>query len=74
MGSSNTAGVSSDDLGIIPRVINQFFGEIEKRKSKSEFLLKASFLEIYNEEIKDLLDTTLVNTGRMKYNYYIIIP
>jgi len=31
------------------------FEEIEKRKEKAEFILKVSFLEIYCEELHDLL-------------------
>lgn len=42
-------------MGIIPRVINEVYKLIEEKKNKIEFRVKASFLEIYNEEIKDLL-------------------
>ena len=56
MGSSNVFNISEDDLGIIPRVIKSIFQEVEVRKLKNESLLKVSFLEIYNEEILDLLD------------------
>lgn len=41
---------------MIPKVINELFVEIEKRKNEAEFNVKASFLEIYNEQIIDLLD------------------
>nr|XP_048291420.1 chromosome-associated kinesin KIF4-like [Myodes glareolus] len=41
-------------IGIIPRVIQLLFKEINK-KSDFEFTLKVSYLEIYNEEIVDLL-------------------
>jgi len=30
---------------------------VEARKTKAEFIIKCSFLEIYNEELNDLLDT-----------------
>ena len=29
---------------------------MDKRKAKTEFIIKCSFLEIYNEELNDLLD------------------
>ncbi|XP_021106175.1 chromosome-associated kinesin KIF4A isoform X3 [Heterocephalus glaber] len=41
-------------VGVIPRVIQLLFKEIDK-KSDFEFTLKVSYLEIYNEEILDLL-------------------
>lgn len=56
MGTAETSGLSEEEVGIVPRVINFIFDEIEKRKSKAEFVVKASFLEIYNEDIHDLLD------------------
>lgn len=69
MGSGHTVGINEEDLGIIPRAIQFMYDEIAKRKA--EFIIKCSFLEIYNEEIHDLLDTTatnkvesLVNTGK----------
>jgi kinesin family protein 4/21/27 len=56
MGSGNTKGIRDEDQGIIPRVIGTLFQEIEARKSKAEFIVKCQFLEIYNEELHDLLD------------------
>lgn len=56
MGSNNWTNVNEEELGIIPRVIRNIFFEIDKKKEKVEFVVKASFLEIYNEEIVDLLD------------------
>jgi len=37
-------------------VIKLLFEEVEKRKSKADIIIKCSFLEIYNEELHDLLD------------------
>jgi hypothetical protein len=56
MGSGYTIGLKDEDLGIIPRVIKLIFNEVEKRKNKAEFIIKCTFLEIYNEELNDLLD------------------
>ena len=42
--------------GIIPRVFRQIFSSIEKNSFEGvNFLLQVSFLEIYNDEIRDLL-------------------
>jgi len=56
MGSGYTIGLEPSQFGIIPRVIHLIFEEVEQRKKKSEFIIKCSFLEIYNEELHDLLD------------------
>ena len=62
MGSGYIVGVDEEDLGIIPRVIRQIFHEVEARKDKAEFIIKCSFLEIYNEELQDLLDSGRENS------------
>jgi hypothetical protein len=56
MGSGFTFGVREEDLGIIPRVIRLIFQEEENRRHQAVFIIKCSFLEIYNEELIDLLD------------------
>jgi hypothetical protein len=55
--------------GIIPRAIRQIFEEIAERKRKDAGLrikVMVSFLEIYNEEIKDLLDHQPTMNGKAK--------
>ncbi|NXI55469.1 KIF4 protein, partial [Chloroceryle aenea] len=55
MGSSYTANQEHDpNVGVIPRVIKLLFKEKGQRQDW-EFLLKVSYLEIYNEDILDLL-------------------
>jgi len=44
------------------------FDEVEKRKDKIEFIIKCSFLEIYNEELNDLLDPNIVNNSSKQIN------
>jgi hypothetical protein len=41
--------------------------EIDLKKSKSEFLLKVSYFEIYNDNIIDLLDTNALQANRIKF-------
>ena len=56
-GAGKTHTMSGDEnaRGIIPRAFEQIFGAIEKKSASSEYLIQVSFLEIYNEEIRDLL-------------------
>jgi microcompartment protein CcmL/EutN len=57
-----TKGPSSidinDEFGVIPRVLNDLFLKIEDEKEKDDvkFTVKVSFVEVYNEEIKDLFN------------------
>ena len=52
MGSPTPGDV--ENLGIIPRAIEEIFTYIEDAKD-AEFMLRASYLEVYNEKINDLL-------------------
>ncbi|XP_019436967.1 PREDICTED: kinesin-like protein KIN-7N [Lupinus angustifolius] len=45
---------SETDPGVIPRAVKDVFSKIE-RMSDREFLIRVSYMEIYNEEINDLL-------------------
>ncbi|XP_072231049.1 kinesin family member 4 [Leuresthes tenuis] len=55
MGGTYTSAQENDpSVGVIPRVIKRIFEEREKR-TDCEFYLAVSYLEIYNEEILDLL-------------------
>ena len=40
-------------------MIDLIFREVDKRSSKSEIIVKCAFLEIYNEELHDLLETNV---------------
>ena len=51
---TGTAG----ELGLIPRICNALFFFIENHNNGEEFSVEASYLEIYNERICDLLDST----------------
>lgn len=48
-----TMGMLSDEAGIIPRVLQQLFNKLER--DDSENCVKCSFIELYNEELRDLL-------------------
>ena len=50
--------VSDPDRGIIPRSMEEIFAYIQSAKRKSQtFMVRASYLQIYNEIISDLLKT-----------------
>ncbi|KAL7647789.1 UNVERIFIED_CONTAM: hypothetical protein RMT77_001398 [Armadillidium vulgare] len=52
-GVNSTSDENLSGAGIIPRCVNQLFDEL--RIQKNEFTMKVSFLELYNEELFDLL-------------------
>ncbi|XP_028924822.1 kinesin-like protein KIF21B isoform X1 [Ornithorhynchus anatinus] len=66
MGTGFDVSTAEDEHGIIPRAIAHLFGGIEERKRRAqeqglvgpEFKVSAQFLELYNEEILDLFDST----------------
>lgn len=53
--TSNLDG-SPETRGIIPRACAQLFSHIEQDTSGTEYTIKCSFLEIYKETLRDLLD------------------
>ncbi|EED19104.1 kinesin family protein (BimC), putative [Talaromyces stipitatus ATCC 10500] len=48
---TDTLGILSENAGIIPRVLYSLFNKLEDREST----VKCSFIELYNEELRDLL-------------------
>jgi kinesin family protein 11 len=50
---TETLGMLSDEAGIIPRVLQKLFEKLEA--SDTESLVKCSFIELYNEDLRDLL-------------------
>lgn len=62
-GKTHTMMGSADQRGIIPRIVSEMFDAIDKKlensksvDSKLQCLITVSYLEIYNETIKDLLN------------------
>uniref|UniRef100_A0AAY4DKU7 Kinesin motor domain-containing protein n=1 Tax=Denticeps clupeoides TaxID=299321 RepID=A0AAY4DKU7_9TELE len=66
MGTGFDVSIEDDELGIIPRAVSHLFKGIEQRcqaateqgRPVPEFKINAQFLELYNEEVLDLFDTT----------------
>ena len=50
---SDTLGLLSDSAGIIPRALHSLFAKLEADEAESS--VKCSFIELYNEELRDLL-------------------
>ena len=45
----------ASERGIIPNAFNQIFGCIDSENQDKKYLVRASYLEIYNEDVRDLL-------------------
>ncbi|RXM36611.1 Kinesin-like protein KIF21A, partial [Acipenser ruthenus] len=66
MGTGFDVSIGENELGIIPRAVKHLYKGIDERKQAAieqglpppEFKVNAQFLELYNEEVLDLFDTT----------------
>lgn len=61
MGSSADQIIAEETAGIIPRFIKNLFHQIKQKEeedSTTAFKVYVQFLEIYGEDIRDLLDQT----------------
>eukprot|EP00803_Ostreobium_quekettii_P010323 evm.model.scf_1512.1 EVM.evm.TU.scf_1512.1 scf_1512:1612-17758(+) len=56
MGTGNQMGLPDGLVGIVPRLVRALFIGIQERSEAAEFKVSIQFLEIYNEEVKDLLE------------------
>lgn len=59
---SEAGGLLSESAGIIPRVLHALFRKLEM--DENETSVKCSFIELYNEELRDLL--SLDDTTKLK--------
>ncbi|XP_068132400.1 kinesin-like protein KIF21A isoform X5 [Hyperolius riggenbachi] len=66
MGTGFDVNNTEEEQGIIPRAVKHLFKRIEEKKQAAleqglpppDFKVNAQFLELYNEEVLDLFDTT----------------
>ena len=66
MGPSHPKGpesVPEQDRGIIPKVIRHIFGFIDGDDKERKFLVRCSYLEIYQEKVLDLLNLSKEQEG-----------
>lgn len=59
---SETLGILSDEAGIIPRVLKALFDKLQV--DAGENCVKVSFIELYNEELRDLI--SVEETAKLK--------
>ncbi|XP_045080694.1 kinesin-like protein KIF21A isoform X1 [Coregonus clupeaformis] len=72
MGTGFDVNISDEELGIIPRAVKHLFRGIEERRQAAteqgkpvpEFKINAQFLELYNEEVLDLFESTRDMDGK----------
>uniref|UniRef100_A0A8C7RV27 Kinesin family member 21A n=1 Tax=Oncorhynchus mykiss TaxID=8022 RepID=A0A8C7RV27_ONCMY len=72
MGTGFDVNISEEELGIIPRAVKHLFRGIEERRHSAteqgkpvpEFKINAQFLELYNEEVLDLFESTRDMDGK----------
>lgn len=56
-GKSYTMMGSGDQPGLIPRLCSALFERTQKEQREEEsFTVEVSYMEIYNEKVRDLLD------------------
>ncbi|KXS10182.1 kinesin-domain-containing protein [Gonapodya prolifera JEL478] len=53
--------IDGRERGLVPRIVESVFGTIESSPEWMEFTVKCSFMEIYMEKIRDLLNPTSDN-------------
>ncbi|GAA5865939.1 hypothetical protein JCM3774_005528 [Rhodotorula dairenensis] len=54
-GKTHTMLGSPSEPGIIPLAVDELFSHIHEQQSRRSYSLRVSFLEIYNEQLRDLL-------------------
>ncbi len=59
-GKTYTMQGTSENPGAIPRAVHDVFAYIDERPER-EFLLRASYMEVYNESINDLFEPSSMN-------------
>ncbi|XP_072045024.1 kinesin-like protein KIF27 isoform X2 [Amphiura filiformis] len=55
IGGHNSINLTEDEIGIIARAVQQMF-DIIKANHNVDYILRVSYIEVYKEELRDLLD------------------
>lgn len=66
--NNNVLDENSDIAGIIPRLLFELFEKLNKleHENKQDYMVKISYLEIYNEELIDLLSNGNGNNRKLR--------
>ena len=62
-----------DDPGMMILCINDIFDFIDMNKDKAKYTLKIAYMEVYNEEINDLLGEGPVSVVMMSVQFTVLI-
>ncbi|XP_029352522.1 kinesin-like protein KIF3C isoform X2 [Echeneis naucrates] len=60
------AWLDPEKRGVIPNAFDHIFTHISRSQSDKQYLVRASYLEIYREEIRDLLDPNHANARALE--------
>ncbi|CUM56278.1 unnamed protein product [Debaryomyces fabryi] len=56
----------NETAGIIPRTLNELFKSLESDSGANDYVVKCSFIELYNEDLKDLLNDDTDRSSRLR--------
>jgi len=71
MGSNFTErSGDGETLGVIPRVVEEVLAALDEQAGDTESTLQISFLEVYNEQVRDLLRPTDTAEPRKGYQFH----
>ncbi|XP_062539116.1 chromosome-associated kinesin KIF4-like [Armigeres subalbatus] len=75
---TNYDGEEDETMGVIPRAINDIFEQIKDMDTESEVTINCSFMELYQENLYDLLSNKITREERVvdirEANNQIVIP
>uniref|UniRef100_A0A673CJF1 Kinesin-like protein n=1 Tax=Sphaeramia orbicularis TaxID=375764 RepID=A0A673CJF1_9TELE len=60
------AWLDPEKRGVIPNAFDHIFTHISRSQSDKQYLVRASYLEIYREEVRDLLDPNHANARALE--------
>lgn len=74
MGTNYTGEASNG--GIIPKVMESIYERVEAMRNSTEFLIRVSFIEIFKEEVFDLLDPNSTNSSKVEATFHLksVVP